>query len=283
VNNKSNRSTLNVAVHGSGKEYGKIVENLLQYGFTVSPEDVNDCKLLHAAVEKGYLKIVEELFKYGTDVNMLGKSTSGKGYMPLHVAAKNKQEEVAKLLINYGADVNAQDETGKTPIFYASQNADLNITKLLLNNDANVKDNPELLNIAVFSECTETVEVLLEHGADVNTSDKRGRTALHFTALGEDREFFEFLYHKDPDINVREEIAKLLLSRGANVNAETKYGVTTLHTATHEGYANVVEALLEHNADVNCTVKCGITLLLLSSSNALLGSLRGSLTILCHL
>jgi ankyrin repeat protein len=52
------------------------------------------------------------------------------GCMPLHVAAKNKQEEVAKLLISFGADVNAQDETGKTPIFYATQNADLKITKL---------------------------------------------------------------------------------------------------------------------------------------------------------
>jgi len=53
VNNKSNGSALNVAVCGSGKEYGKIVENLLQYGFTVNPEDVNNYKLLHAAVEKG--------------------------------------------------------------------------------------------------------------------------------------------------------------------------------------------------------------------------------------
>jgi len=156
--------------------------------------------LLHAAFEKGCLKTVEELLKYGTGVNTLYK-TSGIGYMPLHVVNKNKQEEVAKLLISCGADVNVQDETGKTPMFYATQNADLNITKLLLNNKANVKDNPELLNIAVLNECTEIVEVLLEHGVDVNTSDKHGRKALHFTALGEDREFFEFLHHKDPDIN----------------------------------------------------------------------------------
>jgi len=64
----------------------------------------------------------------------------------------------------------------------------------------------------------------------------------------------------------------LLLSSGANVNAQTKYVITTLHAATREGYVNVIEAVLEHNAVVNCTVKCGITLLLLSSSNALSGS-----------
>jgi len=216
---------------------------------------VNNCKLLHVAVKKGYLKTVYELLKYGIDVNMLYKSTYGIGYMPLHAATKNKQEEVAKLLISYGADVNAKDKTGKTPIFYATQNADLKITRLLLTNKANVKDNPELLNIAVLNKCREIVEVLLEHGADVNTSDGCGRTALHFTALDEDGGFFGFHLCKDPDTNVKGEIAKLLLSRGANVNAQTKDGITALHAATQNGYVKVVEALLEHNADVNCTVK----------------------------
>ncbi|CAL1682579.1 unnamed protein product [Lasius platythorax] len=301
-----------------GKEYDKIVANLLQYGFTVNPEDVNNRTLLHAAVEKGYLEIVQELLKYGTDVNMLynsrkgfmplriatknkqekviklaiscradvnvtdeigntrvfyatenvnmlHNSISGKGYIPLHIATKNKQEEVAKLLISYGADVNAQDETGKAPIFYATENADLKITQLLLTNKANIKDNPELLNIAVKKDCREIVEVLLQHDADVNTSDKYGRTALHFTALGENGEFFEFHLDKDPDINVKGEIAKLLLSRGANVNARTKNDITTLHAATKKGYVKVVEALLEYNADVNSTVENDITPLHLSA------------------
>jgi ankyrin repeat protein len=256
VNNKSNRSALNVAVQGYGDEYGKIVENLLQYGFTVNPEDVNNCELLHAAVEKGYFKIVEELLKYGIDVNKLYKSTYGKGSMPLHVATKNKQEEVAKLLISYGADVNAQDETRKLPIFYATLYADLKITELLLTNKSNVKDNPELLHIAVKNECIEIVEVLLEHGVDVNTTDECGRTALHCTALDEDGGFF---LDKGPDINVKGEIAKLLLSRGANVNARTKKGTTTLHAATQVGYVKVVQAVLEYNADVNCTVNTDVT------------------------
>jgi len=88
------------------------------------------------------------------------------------------------------------------------------------------------------------------------TSDECGRTALHFTALSQDR---TFLLYKDTDINLKGEIAKLLLSWGANVNGQTKKGVTTLHFATQKGYEKVVEALLEHNADVNCKCKTDIT------------------------
>jgi ankyrin repeat protein len=265
INDQSNRSSLKIAVHGYGEEYKKIVEALLEYGLIVNPEDANNPKLLHAAVEKGYLKIIEDLLKYGADVNTLYNSTFKEGFTPLHSAAKNKQEEVAKLLISYEADINAQDKTGKTPIFYAIENADLKITKLLLTNRANIKDSPDLLNIAVKKECIEIVEALLQHDADINASDKYGRTALHFTALSESEGFFGFLTNEDPDINIKGEIAKLLLSKGASVDAQTKNGVTTLHAAIQKGYVKVVEALLKYNANVNSGVKSDITPLHLSA------------------
>jgi ankyrin repeat protein len=109
--------------------------------------------------------------------------------------------------------------------------------------------------MAVKKECRETVEDLLQHGANVNISDEDGGTPLHFTALGENGEFFGFHPGKDPDITVRGEIAKLLLIWGSNVNAETEDGLTTLHAAAKNGYVKVVEFLMEYNADVNCRVK----------------------------
>ncbi|XP_067625980.1 ankyrin-3-like [Eurosta solidaginis] len=263
INDQSNRSSLKIAVHGYGEKYKKILEALLEYGLIVNPEDANNPKLLHAAVEKGYLKIIEDLLKYGADVNALYNSR--EGFTPLHSAAKYKQEEVAKLLISYEADINAQDKTGKTPIFYAIENADLKITKLLLTNRANIKDSPDLLNTAVKKECIEIVDALLQHNADINASDEYGRTALYFTALSESDGFFGCLTNEDPDINIKGEIAKLLLSKGANVDAQTKNGVTTLHTATQKGYVKVVEALLKYNANVNCGVKRDITPLHLSA------------------
>ena len=245
LNNESNKSALNAAVLGCGRQYSKIVKSLLEYGFTVDPEDRNDCNLLHAAVEKGCLTIVEKLLKYGTDVNISIYSTS-----PLHVATKNKQVEVAKLLISYGADLNPRDEAGNTPILYAAENKDLEMVKLLLTNKANVKDSPQVLNTAVQQNCRDIVEVLLQHGADVNASTKYGITALHYTVLDKHGTLSRSFLDKDPD--TKGEIARLLLSRGANVNAQAQSGIMTLHAAIRKGFMRVVEVLLEYNADVNC-------------------------------
>ncbi|KAF5292012.1 hypothetical protein FQA39_LY14129 [Lamprigera yunnana] len=222
INDRSNRSSLKIAVYGYGKEYKKIVESLLEYGLIVNLEDVNNPKLLHAVVEKGYLKIIEELLKYGANVNTLYNSD----FTLLHSAAKNKQDE-------------------------ATMNAVLKITKLLLTNRANIKDSPELLKIAVKKECIEIVEALLLHGADINAGDKYGNTALHFTALRESIDCFESLTIEDPPIHIMGEIAELLLSKGANVDAQTKNGVTVLHIASEKGYQEIIETILKFDANIN--------------------------------
>ncbi|XP_076680771.1 uncharacterized protein LOC143375485 [Andrena cerasifolii] len=244
VNNKSNKSALNAAVLGCGRQYFRIVKSLLEYGFTVDPEVGNDCNLLHAAVEKGYLTIVEQLLKYGSDVNISISSTS-----PLHVAIRKKQEEIAKPLISYGADLNSRDKAGNTPIFYAAKNGDLEMVRLLLTNKANVKDSPQVLNTAVQQNRRDIVEVLLQHGADVNASTKYGVTALHYTVLNKNGTLSRSFPDND---DTKGEIARLLLSRGANVNAQTQNGIMTLHAATRKGFVRVVDALLEYDADVNC-------------------------------
>ena len=87
LDNKINSSVLNVAVRGLGIEYRKIVENLLQCGFTVNPKDAND--FMHTAVMNGHMELVEELLKHGADVNMLCNSASGRGLgYPLHVVTR---------------------------------------------------------------------------------------------------------------------------------------------------------------------------------------------------
>ena len=262
LNSKSNSSVLNIAVQGRGIEYSQIVKNLLEYGFTVTHKDAN---FMHAAIAKGYVEIVKELLKHSTDADMFYKGTSKKRCTPLHVATINGHEEVAKLLISYGADVNAPDRTGKTPMFYAIEKGDLKIFKLLLTNEVDVRNDPELLNIAVKGGHREIVEVLLQHGADVNASDEYGRMPLHFIILDKENKRFGFPVREGPRINAKGEIAKLLLSRGADVNTRLKDSMTVLHAAIDQGYVKVVEALLEYDADVTSTCKTHVTALHISA------------------
>jgi ankyrin repeat protein len=77
-------------------------------------------------------------------------------------------------------------------------------------------------------------ELLLARGADVNTADKKGKTAL-FWAIDKG--------------NVA--IVEMLVENKANVNAKASDGFTPLIDAVNGRHTGIVKLLLEHGADVN--------------------------------
>lgn len=79
---------------------------------------------------------------------------------------------------------------------------------------------------------TESVENLLEAGANPNEKDFAGWTALHEAAL-----------------NGHLDVVKLLLKYGANVNSKGADSDTPLHDATGNNHCDIVELLVEHGAD----------------------------------
>ena len=54
------------------------------------------------------------------------------GLSALHVAAKEGQDQVARLLMEQGADVAAKDKNGWTALHWASRNGSKTVTKILL-------------------------------------------------------------------------------------------------------------------------------------------------------
>ncbi|CAH1253041.1 DAPK1 [Branchiostoma lanceolatum] len=86
------------------------------------------------------------------------------------------------------------------------------------------------------------VELLIQHGADVNSKDKYGETALHWVSVFGNTE-----------------MGKLLIQRGADVEARDKYGNTALHSAISNGKTEIVEMLIQHGADVQAKDKEGHT------------------------
>ena len=91
----------------------------------------------------------------------------------------------------------------------------------------------------------EAVRALLRQGADANTAQSDGMTALHWVATRNDLD-----------------IARTLLYAGATVRATTRLGgYTPLHLASRAGNAEVAAALLEAGADPNAFTATGATAL----------------------
>ena len=115
----------------------------------------------------------------------------------------------------------------------------------------------------------ERVRQLLRKGADVNTAQGDGMTALHWAAERGDEKLTEVLIYSGANVDAGTRIgrytplhlasrgghletAKALLKAKANpVAATTNSGVTPLHLAAASGNPDVVTALLESGADVN--------------------------------
>ena len=98
----------------------------------------------------------------------------------------------------------------------------------------------------------DVVRVLLQQGADVNTAEGDGMSALHWAA---DR----------GDV----EMTKMLVYAGANIDSATRIGhYTPLHVASRGGFASVAEALIEAGASVNLmTTNSGVSALHLAAAS----------------
>ena len=144
--------------------------------------------------------------------------------------------DVAELLADGVADVNATVANGKTALYIACQNGHIEVvTKLLAANaDVEKADNDDCtpLWIACCQGHTEVVTTLIAANADVNNADNSGVTPL-IIACG--------LGHA--------EIVAKLLGADANVNQADNSGVRPLIVACFQGHLGIVQILSSYGAD----------------------------------
>jgi len=84
--------------------------------------------------------------------------------------------------------------------------------------------------------------VLLEGGANVESTNVKRNTALHNAAW-----------------NGKLDVCRLLLDRGAKVDSLNVWNTTPLYFAAKKGHLSVVKLLVERGADVSIKCKSGKT------------------------
>jgi ankyrin repeat protein len=153
---------------------------------------------------------------------------------PLADAAEKSDRATLRTLLKQHADENAPQADGMTALHWAAYLDDLETAKLLVS--ANVKATNHYgvtpLSLACQNGNTAMVELLLDRGADPNTTLRGGETVLMTAAR-----------------TGKAGPVKALLSRGATVDAKERRGQTALMWAAADGHAEVVELLLKAGAD----------------------------------
>ena len=102
---------------------------------------------LHFHCRQQHKDIVEYLLSKGADPNQPSNEKFEK--LPLAIAASRDNADIARALLDAGAEVDKRDSFNKTPLMWASA-----------------------------SNAREVARVLIENGADVNATDNQGQTAI---------------------------------------------------------------------------------------------------------
>ncbi|KAJ7453124.1 hypothetical protein FB451DRAFT_1185377 [Mycena latifolia] len=125
---------------------------------------------LYAALLKGHTEIIRLLVEHGADTN----ANCGEYPTPLQAAIAMENEEIARLLIECGASVNAMPVgTCGRPLYTASSRGNYELVRLLLQNGAEVNamgGHPTALYAALAEGHHKIVRLLLHYGADANIS-----------------------------------------------------------------------------------------------------------------
>jgi ankyrin repeat protein len=194
------------------------------------------------AVRAGDASVVERLLSGDP---RLARATDDHLKTPLHWAAEHDYQDVAQLLLDAGADLEATTSWGATPLDWAATMGSAKVADLLLARGA------KGMNVVVAASLgkLDLVRELLDSGAPLALATKEPDDHWVADSARVKGDLISHLFYCACR-NGHTAVAALLLERGADVNAKGVFGGTGLHWAAINGHKDTVEFLMAQDADL---------------------------------
>lgn len=207
----------------------KIIELLIASGSDISDVDYYGKNALIYSLDNKNPEILKYFLEIGQDPNFISGERN-ESLLMLAISSKNESKlNLIRVLVEYGANVNAIDAYGVTPIMYAGAfRAQEGIIQFLLDKGATVHNRDQngynALMYALSGKCSSNdIMRLIDNGASVKAQSKVGETPLMLAAFN----------------NYDIKVFQALITGGANVNV-TITGRPILIGAYKQEYNNTI-------------------------------------------
>src|SRR5690554_934487 len=191
----------------------KILKKIIELKTFDLNKKYNDCEnVIYTAVRNNSPKCLKILLDNKVNIDVTDECSDNEGISPLGWAALENSVDAAKLLIEYGANVNEQKSKKDHTILgnaCSSIDGSLEMVKLLVENGADIEKANHLkftpLMKSVASGKIEIVKYLISKNANINAqTDFRGYSPLDYACSRNNMQMVELLLENGANPNLKD-------------------------------------------------------------------------------
>ncbi|XP_058801376.1 serine/threonine-protein phosphatase 6 regulatory ankyrin repeat subunit A isoform X4 [Phymastichus coffea] len=206
------------------------------------------------AVEAGNQSMCRELLSQQAPDQL--KATTPSGDTALHLAARRRDVDMVRILVDYGAAVDMQNGSGQTALHIASAEGDETLVKYFYGVRASAAITDHLdrtpMHLAAENGHASIIELLADKfKASIFERTKDGSTLMHIASL-----------------NGHSECATMLFKKGVYLHMPNKKGARSIHTAAKYGHVGIISTLLQRGEKVDATTNDNYTALHIAVESA---------------